>query len=575
MEENQHSSRDGAQAGQRLDLLLALLLFVAALGVRWLYVQAVEFPPLDDPAFYLTTARNLLTGRGLEVDVLWSYQIPFSSVTHASHEHWMPMTTGLIAAAYALQRAVVGVLPTPLPTGQMPGLIIGALLAPLTYLIGRRMLPRGTGVPPSSSKHGRWIPLGAALLVVANATLSYQSASADSSAPFALLAAWALSMAVRNPGDQGGYFGAGLLVALAYLTRADGILLLLTIPLAWYLLPLPPRRRMELPDSPAAEIAWQYWPRERKVDREQPRALGPSVFNVLDLAVSFALVVTPWLVRNYLAFGTPLPSSVLSQAWLTDYLDTFNYWSHPTSQTWLAQGWQVLLDQRVQALLHNGRVFLLTTFPWGLLALPGLWLLRREWSFFPSLVYGLFLFFGVAIIFPVSSMTGTFYHSLGAVMPFLALAAVYAVYRASQPFRRFRKLADAFAAIAVIALLVLTVAQWVQALPTVAERHQAEKRQFQAAAAWLAQNAAPGDVVMTTQTYTLNYTTGHPTIVLPGNEPPDAAWEAAQRYGGRYLVITQPFGLYPQILLDQPDPRFLLRADTEGIQIYEIGGGQP
>ena len=575
MEEHHNPTRSRSRTGHGLDLLLSLLLFVAALGVRWVYVQAVEFPPLDGPAFYLTTGRNLVTGRILEVDVLWSYQVPFSSVTHPSHEHWMPLTTGLVAAALAVPRLISGTLPASLPAGQMPGLIVGALLAPLTYLIGRRVLPGATGAAGGSSPGSRWIALGAALLIVANATLSYESASADSSAPFALLAAWALSLAVRKPGDQGGYLGAGLLAALAYLTRADGLLLLLAIPLAWYLLPLPLRPMTELPDNPAAEIAWQYWPRQQAVDREQPRPLGPSVLNVLDLAVAFALVVTPWLVRNYLAFGTPLPNSVLNQAWLTDYLDTFNYWSRPTVQTWLAQGWQVLLDQRAQALLHNGRVFLSTTFPWGLLALPGLWLLRREWSFFPPLLHGLLLFLGVALVFPVSSMSGTFYHSLGAVIPFLALAAVYAVHRAAQTFRRFRKVADAFAAIGVIALLLLTAAQVFKALPAVAERHQAEKQQFQAAADWLAQNASPGDVVMSTQTYALNYISGHPSIALPGNEPPDAAWDAAQRYGARYLVITQAFGLYPQVLQDPPDPRFVLRAATEKTLIYEIGGGGP
>ena len=88
-------------------------------------------------------------------------------------------------------------------------------------------------------------------------------------------------------------------------------------------------------------------------------------------------------------------------------------------------------------------------------------------------------------------------------------------------------------------------------------------------------NANPGDVVMTTQPYTLNYASGRPTIVLPGNEPPDSAWEAAQRYGARFLVITQTFGQYPEILRQQPDPRFRLLVTMDTTEIYEIGGGQP
>lgn len=566
--------QDRSNTGYGLDLLLGILVFAAALAVRWQYVQAIVFPPLGDPAFFLTTAENVIARQALEVDVLWNYQPSFASITHPSHERLMPLTTGLIAAAYAVERFFSGALQASLRTGQMASLVVGALLAPLTYLIGRRVLPGRPGTTLGSSKGSRSVSLGAALLIAANGMLSYQSASADSSALFALLAAWALSLAVRKPGEQGGYFGAGLLVALACLTQVSGLLLLLSIPLAWWLLPLPARARIELPDNPAAELAWKYWPRQRVVNNGQPGTLGPSLRNVLDLAVAFALVVAPWLIRNHLAFGTALPTSPVSQAWLTHYLDSFNFWSHPTWQTWLAQDWQTLLDQRVQALLANGQILWSSTRPWLVLTLPGMWLLRREWSFFPSIVYSLLLFFGLALVFPLLSASGSLYRSLGAMMPFLALAAVYAVQRATQPFRRYPRFANALAVSAFVALLALSLNYSPQRLPTITERHQADKEQFQTAAAWLAEYADPGDVVMTTQPYTLNYASDHPTIALPGNEPPDAAWEAAQRYKARYLVITEPFGLYPLVLQEQPDPRFRLLEEMDTTLIYEIVGGQ-
>ena len=570
MEKHHRATKTGAKADYGSDLLLALLLFAVALVVRWQYVKAVEFPPQENSAFYLTTAENLVTRQVLEVDALSNYYPAFATVTHPSHERLMPLATGLIAAAYATEKFLSGALQASVRTGQIASLVVGALLAPLTYLIGRRILPGRTRATVGSSRGNHWVSLGAALLVAANGTLSYQSASADSSALFALLAAWALSLAVRKPGEQGGYFGAGLLVALACLTQASGWLLLLSIPLAWWLLPLPARPRIKLPDNPAAEVAWKYWPRQPGVNDGEQRALGPSLLNVLDLVVAFALVATPWLIRNYLAFGTPLPSSLVSQAWLTDYLDNFNFWSHTTWQTWLAQSWQTLLNQRLQALLANGQVLWSSTRPWIVLALPGMWLLRREWSFFPPIVYGLVLFFGLTLIFPVLSTSGALYHSLGAVMPFLALAAVYAVQRAIQPLDRYPKMASALAVLAFVALLALSANQIVQALPTVAERNRAEKEQFQAVAAWLAQNANPGDVIMTVQPYLLNYASHHPTIALPGNEPPDAAWEAAQRYRARYLVITEPFGQYPQIVQEQPNPRFRLLEEMDATQIYEI-----
>ena len=127
----------------------------------------------------------------------------------------------------------------------------------------------------------------------------------------------------------------------------------------------------------------------------------------------------------------------------------------------------------------------------------------------------------------------------------------------------------------VIALLLLAGWQIVQTLPTVTERHLAQGEQFESVADWLSQNATPGTVIMTDETYTLNYASGYPCIALPGNEPLDAAWQAAGRFGARYLIVTKDFGLYPDILATQPDARFQFVAEVHGSQIYMIRGGQP
>jgi hypothetical protein len=565
--EGQQSPGRRFKLGAGLDLLLPVLLFLVSLGLRWPYAKAVVFPPLDAPAFYLTTAENAVTGRGLEVDALWSYQVPLPSVTHPSHERLMPMTTAVIASAFVIQRALSGVLEASLEIGQFPGLILGALLAPLTYRFGRRVLPEG--------RNSRWILFGAGLLIAANGTLAYQSVTADSTAPYALLAAGALVVAVRRPGEPGGYLAAGLLIALAYLTRVDALLLLVAVPLAWWLLPLPALPSVEIPDTQAARLAWDYWPRQRRTREDVPRGTGPGLRHLVDLGVAFALIATPWLVRNYLAFGTPLPSSLVSQAWLSDYIDNFAFLSQPTLETWLAQTWSVLLDQRIQALAHSGQVLLQGTFPWGVLALPGIWLLRREASLFPSLVYGLLLVFGLALVFPISSSTGAFYNTVGAVMPFLALAAAYATYRGCQFLGRRPRVATTIWIVVVVVLVALAGLQTVVNLPTVSERHLAEKEKFEAAAAWLSQNVAPGSVIMTDETYTLHYASGYPCIALPGNEPPDSAWQAANRYGARYLIVTQDFGPYPEVLTIRPDPRFRWVAEVHGSQVYQIVGGQP
>ncbi|MBN1660848.1 MAG: hypothetical protein JXA93_20805 [Anaerolineae bacterium] len=521
-----------------LDVYVAALLLLVALAVRWAFCRAVGFPPLDDPAFYLVTAKNVVSGRGLVVDALWSYHTLFPLVTHPSHEHWMPVATWVNAAAFVVERLFAGELRASLDAAQVPGAILGALLAPLTYLVGRRHLPGRSAC--------RWLAASAALLVGLNATLAYQNASADSGAPFALLAAAAIVVAAP-PLTHPRALATGMLIALAYLARSDGLLLLAAVGLLW-LVPL----------------------FRRAVSLQAPGA-RPRPAHLLLLLAGFGLVVAPWLVRNTLVFGTPLPGSLVSQAWLGDYAETFNYRAHPTLNTLLAQGLDSLLLHRWQALANNGRVFLLNTFAWGLLALPGLWLLRRRAAFALPAVYGLLLFFVTALLFPISATWGTFYHSFGALLPFLALAAAHALWQATGALGRAGgRLREVTVGAIVAGLLILAGAQVFLSIPAVGQRHDTEKAQFQAIARWLDDHAAPGDVIMTSQPYTLNLVSGHSAIVLPAAEPPDAAWAAAQRYHARYLVITQPFGLYPEVLHHQPDPRFRLVATLPATEIYEI-----
>ena len=54
--------------------LSAALVFVVALLVRGYAASLVGFPKPEDTAYYVDAARNLLGGRGLVSDALWSFQ---------------------------------------------------------------------------------------------------------------------------------------------------------------------------------------------------------------------------------------------------------------------------------------------------------------------------------------------------------------------------------------------------------------------------------------------------------------------------------------------------------------------
>jgi len=491
-----------ANSSSRVDRGWMVGLFLLALVVRVWLASAVTFPPLDDPAFYLTTARNVAAGRGLMVDALWSYQSQPDAISHPSHEHWMPLPTLLMALSMTL-------FGPSLSSGQIPGLLLGAALAPLTYLIGRK-----AGLRPALAGT-------AGLLLVINGTIAYQSASTDSATIFAFLGASALFLA----GEERWPALVGVLVGLGYLTRSDGILL-------------------------APAVVWLWWV---QAPEKRIRLLGAA-------ALGGFLTLLPWIIRNLKAFDTPLPGSAFSMIGLTNYMQIFAYpFNRPVAS--VSKLWGV----RRQALLHNGRTFFLHTFAWGLFGIVPKSIDKRIRIFF---YYFVILFVVTALLFPVPTLSGTFYHSLGAAMPGLALAAVITINDGLASLARRRSVQRSYIELALGALLVFAVAQLAMIRPAITTRHTAEREQFADIASWLEKNLASDTPVMTTQPYTLNWVTERSTIVLPPNDAPLAASQAARRYGVQYLIITQIWQDYPAVLNTSND--WQLVTDLGASQVYEL-----
>ena len=71
----------------------AVLVFAIALLVRWVVASRVVFPVPEDTAYYVDVARNLVNGRGLLTDSLWSFQTPPLVVPREAFEVWLPLPT--------------------------------------------------------------------------------------------------------------------------------------------------------------------------------------------------------------------------------------------------------------------------------------------------------------------------------------------------------------------------------------------------------------------------------------------------------------------------------------------------
>lgn len=498
---------------RKQDVWIALGLLVAGWGIRLALAARLEFPPLDDPAFYVQTARSLAAGRGLVSDVLWSYQFPFSSVTHASHEYWMPMATLLMAPW-------IKAVGDSLLIAQLPGTLCGALLVPLTYLLGRLARP-----------DDRRIAVGAALMMLAGALPVYQAASTDSAAPFALLGASALLTGGLAIERRSAWLSllAGLLGGLAYLARSDGMLIPLLIG-AFILLNLRFSRR--------------------------------AVALLALLGAGSAVPMGLWWLRNLDAFGVVQPVSAISVAALQDYAQMFNWNDPPTLAALFARGFRFVGELRLQALGHNLGVWVLIGFPYGLFGWLGLLRTRRV-VLGLGLGYGVVLMLSSALVFSVPTLAGLFYHSAGAVLPWLAVGAALVI---SSLAKRRRSLAFGLG----VATAALVIAQCAVAWPRAVEDSLRNGRTFQSAADWIAVHAAPGEPVIATQAHSLNYASGQPAMSLPAGQDVASVKELAGCFGARYVVLTERVGRFPAELDAHLGDGIRLAYQTPQLLIYEI-----
>lgn len=497
------------------DIWIGLGLFAAALLVRLFLAVQLPFPQLDDPSAYIQIARNIAGGRGLVSDVLWNYWIVFPAVTHASNEFWMPLASiGMAGSIHLFGDTFFA--------AQLPGLIAGSLLAPLVYGLGR-------GVWPAQR---RWSVLAAALIVI-NAVLVYQSVSADSAAIYTLLATLALFSGARALDRKrvGWMALAGVWCGLSYLTRSHGLLLPVSIGLITLI-----------------------------VLRREPKTM---IKLIGALSAGFVILLVPWWLRNLNVFGTLQPSSLTLAALARDYGEWFNYADPPSLSKLLADGWGALITARLSGLWYCLGVIVLVTFPYGLLGLPVV-VFRRELVFRIFTVYGSVLLLVSGLIFTVPSLTGAFYHSAGPYVVWAALGAVIALqYLFTRPSTRL------LAVGLTLLLIALGVGQAALAWPSAIAQSRAQGRQFAGVAQWLAVNLPPGEPLITTQANTVTYSSGHPALTLPTVQDVAVVRQLADRYGVRYVVVTERNGQYPQAL-DQPAARARLIAQWDGIWIYEL-----
>jgi len=495
---------------------LAVLTAVALL-VRTVAAWLVPAPPHVDAAYYTMVAEQLATGNGFTAPALWSFlevggRLPADpQLPVTSNAHWMPLTAIIAAGSMA-------VLGPDWRAGQVPMVLLSTLLVPLTYVAALQVWRL------------RRVAVISAILAIAAGSLLLMYQLVESFAVFGILGAVALLSSVRAVESQ--HPGRWLVLAgaasgFASLTRIDGALLTLAPATAWLVLNPFGGGRL---GSPLRALGW-----------------GAAS------TVAFLAVVTPWLVRDAIVFGTPFPSPGGRLLWIRDYNEHLSIGLDLTFERYLEWGVPAILGSKLMAaVVVLGRTLALLGGVFGVFFLAGLWIHRRNRRLAPVTVYVVAMYAVMILLFTEHAPKGAFLHTAPAWLPFALPMAVASVTPActvagrAWPFLRRPATHRFVEIVALVGALALALAG---ALALLGQWSVRLDRQ-EAASGFLRSEASADEVIMADDPSSLYLRTGHSGLAPPFDPYPVLA-DVIDAYGVDWVVITlapgeerDPLGLW-------------------------------
>lgn len=514
--------------------LSRLFVLVALVGTVVMTFGIVEAPNYTDAYYHFNAANRLASGQGLTDAYVWTYIGAVDHLPMPSHLYWMPLTSVLAGVGMALLNA---------PGNYHAAQLLLAVLCWFTALIGYAIGQRIGG----TARHA-W---GAGLLTLFSPFFVRYWGVTDTFAAYAFFGSACLyltGLAVTKP-TLLKWIGVGATSALAHLTRADGLLLLLV---ACFFALLPLLRRGD--------------GSERKADP------NPIICAIVTLG-AYVVVMLPYFVRNLSAVGMPLPVGGTQSIWFREYNDLFNYPPSASPALLFGDGVEQFLSSRMDALVLNlatvvtveGVVILSP-----LIAIAG-WTLRKSRFLHPFWLYALGMHLAMTFAFPFPGSRGGLLHSSAALLPFWgALAFVgldEVVSWVAKRRRRWRVIQAkrVFSAAVVFLILALAILY--------GNRGRVMAGATPRLYAALAEKLPPGSRVLFDDPPELYYFTGFGGATLP-NGSPEALLAVAHQYNIEYVVLKNDLAAIPTGLLsiiDHP-PDFLepIDFDSSLARLYAI-----
>ncbi len=498
---------------RREAVLTGLLIFVVALVVRGYFAAQIVFPKPEDTAYYVGVARNMLEGRGLVSDALWSYHTPPLVFPRPAFEVWLPLPTFLAAIPMAL-------LGPTYPAAQVSSVLIGAIVPVLSWRLALDVADeRGLDVART-----RWIGIATGLTTAVYLPLLLSSALPDSTMLFAAIVVGAcllMNRIVRDPRDGSvrdpRLLTLGVLLGLGALTRNETVWLALI----W------------------AAMAWL----------SVRGSVGLRLRLIGVVAVIAFAIFAPWAYRNLVELGNPLPGQAVTNALYLTGFDIFAWNDPPTLERHLAIGPAALIGLRVAGLAHNlFNVLVLLGIPVsvvGLIALP--WHGRGR-ALRPLLWISLIMFFVTSLLFPAATQWGTFLHAAGPVHILLVISAMLGLDAGLARLGRRMGWTNPLAWLATVVGLGSSLLFSIALLPTFGNGSHATQALYEELAARMAAIDRPLDAsagpIITNFPIWMAETQRIPSLALP-NEPPEDILHLARTFPGtRLLVLISPEGTH-------------------------------
>lgn len=265
--------RNTTSEDSRIWYIIGALGLLIGLAMRLKLASAWETPGHGDSAFYFTVAKNIADGRGIVVDYVVYFFQGLVPLTRYAGDFWNPLAEILLS----LPMLVLG---KSLFNALLASIAAGTVTALAAFFAGRRF--------SGSTRFG----ILAALLSYFTPFLIVESVRTEAIIFFGAFGSTALFLAARGRRASRSFVLAAMCTGLAHFVRQDGVLLLLTLLACVALAPIPWRNR----------LAW-----------------------AAAVLVVHAAMLSPLLIKNYLAYGSLLQPGPARTAFMTSYEDFHAY----------------------------------------------------------------------------------------------------------------------------------------------------------------------------------------------------------------------------------------------------------